>query len=207
MSRAPASASTSEASPGAMRAFVVGLAAAAIAASAAWAGGALAQQVCNDGSGAPDGRSSPSSRFIDNADGTVTDKESKLMWLHCSAGQTWMSESGRCAGEGVRLSWAEAQALASDVNRRGSFFFNDWRVPQLRELATIAERGCANPRVNLAVFPGTEASRYWTVTSRPGGAGTRGDEAHAYALSFGAEGVAYRSKDETHRVRLVRSTQ
>ncbi len=200
MSREPASASTSEASPVVMRAFAVGLAVVATVATAAWAGGALAQQVCDS---APDGRSSPSSRFVDNADGTVTDKESKLMWLHCSAGQAWKSELGRCTGEADRLSWAAAQLLASEVNRRGSFFFNDWRVPQLRELATIAERGCANPRVNLAVFPGTEASRYWTATSRPG---TR-DEAFAYALSFGAEGMAYLSKDEAHSVRLVRSTQ
>jgi hypothetical protein len=186
-----------------MRAFAVGLAVVATAASAAWAGGAFAQQVCKDGSGALEGRSSPSSRFVDNADGTVTDKESKLMWLRCSAGQAWAFESGRCTGEADRLSWAAAQSLASDVNRRGSFFFNDWRVPQLRELATIAERSCANPRVNLAVFPGTEASRYWTVTSRPG----THDEAHAYALSFGAEGMAYLAKDEAHGVRLVRNTQ
>ena len=196
MSRAPASASTNEVSRGAMKAFAVGL----VVATAAAAGGALAQQLCD---GAPEGRSAPTSRFLDNADGTVTDKESKLMWLRCSAGQAWVSESGRCNGEVDRLSWAGAQALASDVNRRGSFFFNDWRVPQLRELATIAERGCANPRVNLGVFPGTEAVRYWTVTSRPG----THDEGFAYALSFGAEGMAYRPKEEAHRVRLVRSTQ
>ena len=197
MSRAPASASTSEPPPGAVRAFAVGLAVVATAASAAWAGGALAQQVCD---GAAEGRAS---RFLDNADGTVTDKDSKLMWLRCSAGQAWKSELGRCNGEADRLSWAAAQSFASDVNRRGSFFFSDWRVPQLRELAMITERGCANPRVNLAVFPGTEASRYWTATARPG---TR-DEGFAYALSFGAEGMAYLPKDEAHGVRLVRNTQ
>jgi hypothetical protein len=101
------------------------------------------------------------------------------------------------------LSWAAAQSLASDVNRRGNFFFNDWRVPQLRELATIAARECANPRINLTVFPGTEASDYWSASSRPG---TR-DETFAYALSFGAAGIAYRPKDEAHRVRLVRTAQ
>ena len=106
-------------------------------------------------------------------------------------------------GEADRLSWAAAQSVASDVNRRGSFFFNDWRVPQLRELATITERNCANPRVNLVVFPGTEAGDYWSATSRPG---TR-DETFAYALSFGAAGIAYRPKDEAQRVRLVRTAQ
>ena len=196
MSRAPASASTSEASRGAMKAFAVGL----VVATSAAAGGAIAQQLCD---GAPEGRSAPTSRFLDNADGTVTDKESKLMWLRCSAGQAWAADLGRCHGEVDRLSWAAAQSFASEVNRHDSFFFNDWRVPQLRELATLIERGCANPRINLAVFPGTEASRYWSATLRP----SARDEGFAYALSFGAEGMAYRPKDEAHRVRLVRSAQ
>jgi Protein of unknown function (DUF1566) len=144
-------------------------------------GAACAQQVCD---AAASSRSSPTSRFEAHADGTVTDKESKLMWMRCSVGQAW---DGR----------------AAELNRRGSLFYADWRLPQLRELATIAERECANPRVNLAVFPGTEASRYWTATSRPGSR----DETFAYALSFGAEGIAYRPKDEAHRVRLVRTAQ
>lgn len=199
MSRGLASASTSRALPGAMRAFAVGL----VVASAALASGAFAQQVCDGGSGVPDGRSAPTSRFQENGDGTVTDKESKLMWMRCSAGQAWALESGRCNGEADRLSWSAAQSFASDVNRRGSFFFNDWRVPQLRELATITERACVSPRVNLAVFPGTEPREYWSATSRPG---TR-DESFAYALSFGAAGIAYRPKDEAHRVRLVRTAQ
>ena len=194
MSKEPASGSTSKASPGAMRAFAVGW----VVTAALAAGGANAQQVCG---GATDHRSAPTARFVDNGDGTVTDKESKLMWLHCSAGQAW--EAGRCHGDVERLSWAAAQSLASDVNRGGAAFFNDWRLPQLRELATITERECANPRVNLAVFPGTEAGGYWSATSRPG---TR-DETSAYILSFGAEGIAYVAKDETHRVRLVRSAQ
>jgi hypothetical protein len=184
-----------------MRAFAAGLVVATAAMAAA--GGALAQQVCDGASGLPDGRPAATARFLDNADGTVTDKESKLMWMRCSAGQAWAPEMGRCKGEVDRLSWAAAQSLASDVNRRGSFFFSDWRVPQLRELATITERACANPRVNLAVFPGTEAGDYWSATSRPG---TR-DETFAYALSFGAAGIAYRPKDEAQRVRLVRTAQ
>jgi hypothetical protein len=177
-----------------LRAFAAGLAVVTVAA----ASGALAQQVCG---GAPTGQSAPTSRFLDNADGTVTDKESKLMWMRCSIGQTWDGQA--CAGAADSEAWAEAQAQASDLNRRGSLFYADWRLPQLRELATIAERECADPRVNLVVFPGTEPRPYWTATSRPG---TR-DDTSAYALSFGAEGIVYRPKDEAHRVRLVRSAQ
>jgi Protein of unknown function (DUF1566) len=201
MSREPASASTSEAGRGAMKALAVGLWFVVAAATSLATGAAIAQQVCMDGP--PPGLSAPASRFLDNADGTVTDMESKLMWLHCSAGQSWAPESARCTGPADRLSWAAAQALASEVNRSGHFFFSDWRLPQLRELATITERTCHDPRVNLAVFPGTEPGDYWSASARPG---TR-DELFAYALSFGATGIAYRPKDEAHRVRLVRTAQ
>ncbi len=45
--------------------------------------------------------------------------------------------------------WADAQQHADKVSRDGAAFFNDWRVPALRELATITDRGCNNPRTNL----------------------------------------------------------
>lgn len=146
--------------------------------------------------------SSPTARFEEHADGTVTDRASKLMWMHCSAGQSWSPGQG-CRGEPSLHSWASAQALADDVNLSGSHVYNDWRVPQLRELATITERQCANPRVNLEVFPGTPAAPYWSASTRRGAP----NDAAAFALSFGADGVVYRHKGESYPVRLVRSAQ
>jgi Protein of unknown function (DUF1566) len=155
---------------------------------------ATAQQAC---AGATS--SLPSARFHDNGDGTVTDVESKLMWMRCSSGQQRQDE--RCVGVADRYGWADAQRHAETVNRDGSAFFNDWRVPALRELATITDRGCANPRTNLAVFPGTPAAPYWSSTARPG---ERADE-RVLALSFGAEGVMLVGKSERFHLRLVRT--
>jgi hypothetical protein len=157
-------------------------------------GAARAQQVCDAG------LSSPASRFEDHGDGTVTDKESRLMWMRCSAGQSW-SAAG-CRGEARLFGWESAQKEATEVNRGGRFFFNDWHVPQLRELATIAERQCANPRVNLTIFPSTPAGFYWTSSSRA----SKGDEGFSFALSFGAEGVKYLPRENSYRLRLVRSS-
>jgi hypothetical protein len=145
--------------------------------------------------------SSPTERFVDNGDGTVTDREANLTWVRCSAGQEWSSET--CEGIAAEYSWEEAQKEAADANRSGVWFFGDWRLPKIRELAMIAERQCQNPRTNLTIFPATPPGVYWSDSSRPG----EDSDSFAYGLSFGPEGVLNLSKAERHHVRFVRSAQ
>jgi hypothetical protein len=155
-----------------------------------------AQQKC-DTSAYP--LSAPTDRFQDHADGTVTDKRSQLMWLRCAAGQGW--STGRCRGAAKAMSWQGAQAFATETNKQGSFFYADWRLPKVHELAMIAERQCSNPRINLVVFPDTPAASFWSASARP----TDRSEAGAFVLGFGADGVSYEDKTELHFVRLVRT--
>ena len=143
--------------------------------------------------------SSASSRFEADADGTATDTRSRLMWMRCSAGQRWAAN--HCTGSAGAMSYAAAQALADDVNRGGTAFYNDWRVPRMPELASIAERQCAEPRINLDVFPDTPPEFYWTATSRAG----QGPDGFGYALSFGTEGFRLIDRSEAGHVRLVRN--
>lgn len=159
----------------------------------AWPG-AVAQQACSS-----DRASLPSARFQDNGDGTVSDRESQLMWMGCAGGQQRLGK--RCVGAADVHGWTEAQRYADKVNGDGAAFFNDWRVPSLRELATITDRGCENPRTNISVFPGTPAAPFWSSTPRPGEA----DGQRVLALSFGVEGVMLARKDERFHVRLVRT--
>jgi hypothetical protein len=141
----------------------------------------------------------PPARFQDNGDGTVTDLASKLMWMRCASGQQWANN--HCTGHVQAYSWGDALRQADQTSRDGSAFFTDWRVPSLRDLATITDRACKNPRTNLSVFPGTPAAPFWSSTPRPGEkAGER-----ALALSFGAEGVMLARKDERFHLRLVRT--
>ena len=155
---------------------------------------AAAEQACG---GAPSSLSIE--RFQDNGDDTVTDMDSKLVWMRCAGGQQWREQ--RCAGTANAFAWAEAQRHAARVNQEGAAFYNDWRVPSLRELATIADRACENPRTNLAVFPDTPAAPFWSSTTRAGK--TEGER--ALALSFGSEGVMVAGKDERFHLRLVRT--
>jgi hypothetical protein len=143
--------------------------------------------------------STPTTRFEDNGDGTVTDTQSKLMWMRCATGQTWAR--GTCAGSAAQLTWQAAREAAQAVNKEGRFSYGDWRVPQVTELASIAERQCKNPRINLAIFPDTPAEPFWTASTRKGA----GSEGFAFVLGFGADGVRYEGKEEKHVVRLVRT--
>jgi hypothetical protein len=140
----------------------------------------------------------PTERFEANGDGTVTDRASGLMWMRCAIGQTWQGE--RCSGSAERFDWAGAGAAADAVNGSGDWFFNDWRVPGLRDLAMVIERQCVNPRTNLTLFPDTPPDFFWTSTLRPGDV-----DGDAYALSFGPEGVQHRPKSEQYYLRLVRT--
>ena len=174
--------------------WAVGLLTQVILVGAASAQGAAAQQTCVAGQS-----SLQVTRFRDNGDGSVTDVDSKLMWMRCSVGQSWVN--AQCTGQATAYNWPDAVREANQISRSGDAFFNDWRLPALRDLATITDRGCENPRTNLILFPGTPSSVFWTSTPRPGGK----SEDLAFALSFGAEGVVAARKDERFYVRFVRS--
>lgn len=146
-------------------------------------------------------QSSPTDRFEDHGDGTVTDRKLKLMWTRCSAGQVWTA--GSCSGQAGTYTWESAGLWAADVNRRGTYFYSDWRLPQLSEIATLIERGCSNPRVNLVVFPNTPAGIYWSATPRAGAA----DKASVYVLGFGNDGADHQTREQLGHVRLVRRSQ
>lgn len=87
-----------------------------------------------------------------------------------------------------------------EVNDRGDLFYADWRLPNLRELASISEVNCRDPRINVEAFPATAGGFYWTASRKL----VEGPELAAFALSFGAEGMRTGRPAERHHVRLVR---
>lgn len=143
--------------------------------------------------------SAPVERFVDNGDGTVFDLEPDLTWMRCSLGQVWNGTT--CTGTSATYTWQSAQDAASKLNREGGYANrHDWRVPKIAELASIAERQCSNPRINLTLFPATPPVYFWTSTMRPG---SPPDDPFAYAISFGSEGPRHAGKEEKFNVRLV----
>ena len=95
---------------------------------------------------------SPSQRFTENADGTVTDQHTGLQWSRCSLGQTW--DNGSCQGEAHALPYAVVALVTA----------SSWRLPEVNELSSLVELRCSDPAINRTIFPDTEASPYWTAT-------------------------------------------
>jgi len=80
------------------------------------------------------GQAIADSRYIDNGNGTVTDKKTGLTWMRCLVGQFWYN--GACNGN------YEAYYQESEVTGMTSTFagYSDWRVPKIRELLSIIDK-------------------------------------------------------------------
>jgi hypothetical protein len=72
-------------------------------------------------------KSSESSRFIDNKDGTISDSETGLMWM----------QNDSYLHSGHWLSWHEAKEYISQLNNANFAHYSDWQLPTARELKTL----------------------------------------------------------------------
>lgn len=90
------------------------------------------------------------SRFIQNADGTITDNLSGLMWK-----QQPLQDS---------LNWESALQIAEETNSAGA---NDWRLPNIKELQSINDEEYSNPSINPVFNGQITAGKYWSSTSLP----------------------------------------
>ncbi len=134
----------------------------------------------------------PDTIYRDPADGTITDKITGLMWQKCSLG---LSGSDCDTGDVLYYSWQSALAAA---NENSDFGFSDWRLPNAKELESLAEVACLAPHTNENIFPNAKAYPYWSSTP----AADSGNRAWYFSFLYAD---AYRSNKNSDRaVRLVR---
>lgn len=140
----------------------------------------------------------PDSRYTVNNDGTVTDNETDLVWMQCSEGQVWEPNGGvgNCTGAATPHTWDGALVLANDKAFAG---YSDWRLPDIKELASLVAEDRYDPAINTTIFPATPPFLFWS-----------GSPYAAYSnlswvvyFNHGAGGDSYRGR--TLHVRLVRS--
>lgn len=105
-------------------------------------------------------RSMPDNRFIDNEDGTVSDKKTGLMWKKCTEG---LSGEGCSQGQVAWFSFGSALGYMLEVETFAGY--DDWRIPNIKELFSIVEDACTSPAINEVIFPNTESWFYLTSTS------------------------------------------
>ena len=168
------------------------------------AAGAGAGVSCdNENSAVP--ASTPSTVFTQHDDGTVTHLGTGLMWMRCSLGQTWESDPGTCEGNASSYVWNNALNAVLSFNAPGGFNgeagfagYDDWRMPNRNELATIVEESCWLPMINATLFPNTPGS--WYLSASPSAVSAE----EVWHIGFGYGTVDSRAKSSTGVVRLVR---
>lgn len=181
----------------------------------------------------PPGRASESSRFCgnntggflrlktdliytDHGDGTVTDKETGLMWQQCPLGThvtgTVGTVTGACTSDGpdtALFTWSEAMAAAQVANAAALSGYSDWRVPSVAELGTLLDIHCGylddlfynKYRFPLTLYATARGSAsFWTSTPN------RYRE-RAWYVDFGRGAEYAWKKVSGMAVRLVRTGQ
>ena len=97
-------------------------------------------------------------RYEINGDGTVTDTVTDLMWMQCSLGQ---NSDDNCSGHFEPYYWQGALQAAENSNFADYY---DWRLPNIKELSSLAALDRYAPAINEAIFPNTPLDSYWSST-------------------------------------------
>lgn len=135
---------------------------------------------------------STASRYSFNAAGDeVTDSKTGLVWARCSVGQSW--DGSACTGTVSGHTHEQAMSLAQAAS--------GWRLPNVKELTSIADKGCRSPAIDSAAFPNTPSSWFWTSSSYLSIAG----DAWGVLFDYGLIRHLYRVNSQA--VRLVRASQ
>ena len=117
------------------------------------------------------------------ANGTVTDKDTKLVWQQAADGGSW--------------TWSDAKSYCASLALDGG----GWRVPSVKELMTLVDfNATAEPAMNLTAFPSALADARWSSSLV---AGSSASMAWYVIFSVGWAQNAGTSPD-THAVRCVR---
>lgn len=140
----------------------------------------------------------------DNADGTVTDSSTKLMWKKCLEGLS----GDTCTGTASTFTWQGALQRPGTVNGAGfpvSPNYKDWRLPNIKELQSIVDTSKSNPAIDLTKFPNAAASQAWSSSPYV----LVGTYSKSWAVDFGTTGAVFLplSRANTLNVRLVRDMQ
>ena len=107
----------------------------------------------------------------DNGNGTMTDKNTKLMWQQ---------------GKGGQLQWKSAISYCEGLSLAG---YNDWRLPSIDELKSIIDIG-----IDKTYFPNASSSEYWSSTQYNKGGGGLYDN-NPWLVNFRGVEDSYRQSD------------
>ena len=120
-------------------------------------------------------------RFTKNADGTIADSKTNLVW------------SAKTLGEDVNYNTA-----LEKIAELGE----GWRMPTCDELLTLVDREKYAPAIDTEFFPDTKNDWYWTSTPH-----AWNKDAAVWVVTFNGGLVDGYHRDDYACVRAVRSSQ
>lgn len=87
-------------------------------------------------------------RYKDNGDGSINDLYTGLMWQYKDDDQT--------------RNWENALTYCEDLHLAG---YDDWRLPDIRELRSLVERALNDPAIENIFLPYVKSAAYWSSTT------------------------------------------
>ncbi|BDA78170.1 hypothetical protein LPTSP3_g11000 [Leptospira kobayashii] len=101
----------------------------------------------------------PSGNYTDNGNGTILDKNTKLIWQKCSYGQ---GVTDCTPAATATPTWTSALVYCRDLNLAGK----TWRLPNRNELLSIVDHTkSGSSRLHETYFP-NPFTYYWSSTTR-----------------------------------------
>ena len=131
--------------------------------------------------------------FTDNGDGTVTDRDTGLMWV---------ADPSRCGiswgmpGTPLAMDITTASIATAGLNYAG---YTDWRLPDVNELSTLVDYSRTSPSLSPTFFPNVQANKYWAGTPWAGMAG------NFWTVDFDSGWTDYDFQPNTNFIRPVRN--
>ncbi|MBF0608747.1 MAG: DUF1566 domain-containing protein [Candidatus Magnetobacterium sp. LHC-1] len=164
--------------------------------AAVWSTGQSTSYATGDDGKLQNGVPWPNPRFTDNGNQTVTDNLTGLIWATDAATPT----VNNCTGGG--LQWQAALDYVACINAANYLGYNNWRLPNRKELLSLIDRERHNPPLQTGhPFANVQSYEYWSSTSHAY------KESHAWAASMDGGYIYAFGKSYGYHVWPVRSGQ
>ena len=122
--------------------------------------------------------------LTDHGNGTISDHSTGLMWQQ--------------SGPDQKMTWEEALESCETLNMEG---YDDWRLPNVKELQSISTYLFVQPAVESSIFPDVESEPYWASTTML----EPENSSKAWMTDFRFGIVSYKEKTEYQNVMAVRN--
>ena len=141
--------------------------------------------------------------YMISSDGNeVADQKTGLIWLRCAEGMVYNGRT--CTGTASTFTHETAVQYAANYASKAGIA---WRLPNIKELASIADKSRTNPAIDPAAFPATPASKFWSASPCVSHPGIHSHSPSYWFVLFLNGFVSDDYDERNNHVRLVRDAQ